>query len=172
LFTVILVGQVIVGNSVSFTTILKVQLEVPTGFVAVAVTVVVPTGKLVPGFWLYVIVEGGMPVVSVAAKVTVLLHRPGALLTVISAGQTIEGATPPTVTVKEHEAICPLKAVTVNVLVVRPMGKVEPLGRPAVCDVVAPGQLSVPVGVVYVATAPAGLVPVRLIFEGQVITGN
>jgi hypothetical protein len=53
-----------------------------------------------------------------------------------------------TVTVKEQDAVCPLAAVTVNVFVVVPRGKVEPLAKPAVRTVVAPWQLSVPTGAV------------------------
>ena len=48
LFTVILAGQVILGAWVSATVIVKVQLSDPQLFVAVAVTVVVPTGKIEP----------------------------------------------------------------------------------------------------------------------------
>ena len=38
-----------IGAVTSFTTISKVFTEVPTALVAVAVTVVVPTGKVDPG---------------------------------------------------------------------------------------------------------------------------
>lgn len=41
----------------------------------------------------------------------------------------------------------PLGSVTVNVFTVVPTGKSDPLGRPAVCTVVAP-QTSVPTGAV------------------------
>ena len=47
-FTAIFPGHVIVGASLSITVTLKVQDEVPIGFVAVAVTVVVPIGKRLP----------------------------------------------------------------------------------------------------------------------------
>jgi hypothetical protein len=53
-----------------------------------------------------------------------------------------------TVTVKLHVAVCPAASVTTKVFTVAPTGKVDPLGRPAVCAVVAPGQLSVPTGAV------------------------
>ena len=67
----------------------------------------------------------------------------------ISAGQEIVGLSVSfTVTVNEQEALFPLASVTSKVLVVVPTGKKEPLGSPAVCFVVAPGQLSVPTGVV------------------------
>jgi hypothetical protein len=64
-------------------------------------------------------------------------------------GQLIDGASVSfTVTVNEHEVLFPLASVTSKVLVVVPTGKVEPLGRPAFCAVVAPEQLSEPTGVV------------------------
>src|SRR5215471_16281760 len=59
-----------------------------------------------------------------------------------------------TVTLKLHEAVFPVPSVTVNAFVVVPNGNVEPLGNPAVCEVVAPGALSAPTGAVYVTTAP------------------
>src|SRR5438132_6812437 len=64
-------------------------------------------------------------------------------------GQLITGfSTSFTVTVNEQDVLFPLVSVTSKVFVVVPTGKVEPLGRPAVCAVVAPGQLSEPTGVV------------------------
>jgi hypothetical protein len=47
-FLTILTGQLIVGFSASTTVTVNVQLATPQLFVAVAVTVVVPTGKKVP----------------------------------------------------------------------------------------------------------------------------
>jgi hypothetical protein len=91
---------------------------------------------------------------------------------VIFAGQTICGATHDTVTVNEHCAVLPDASVTVCVTVVVPMGKVEPLAKPAILVVVAPGQLSVPTGAAYVTTAPAALVALTEIFAGQLITGT
>ena len=58
------------------------------------------------------------------------------------------------VMVKEHVAVFPEASVTLNVFVVTPTGKVEPLERPAVCVVVCPAQLSVPTGTVYVIIFP------------------
>jgi hypothetical protein len=47
--TVIFGGQIMIGGSVSFTRIANVQVEVfPDASVAVAVTVVIPTGKKLP----------------------------------------------------------------------------------------------------------------------------
>ena len=53
-----------------------------------------------------------------------------------------------TVTLKLHEAVLPDASVTLCVTVVVPIGNVDPLANPAVRVVVAPGQLSVPTGVV------------------------
>src|SRR4029453_11737547 len=78
-----------------------------------------------------------------------------------------------TVTLKLHCAVSPAPSVTLNVLTVVPTGKVEPLGRPAICIVVAPEQLSVPTGAVKLTTAPQ--VPASLLtvmFAGQLIDGG
>jgi hypothetical protein len=53
-----------------------------------------------------------------------------------------------TVTVKLHEDVFPDASVTAWVTVVVPIGKTEPLAKPAVRVVVAPVQLSVPTGAV------------------------
>ena len=54
------------GFSLSFTTTLNEQEAVPHSLVAVAVTVVVPTGKNVPELWEYVTVGTGVPVTTAA----------------------------------------------------------------------------------------------------------
>jgi hypothetical protein len=46
-------------------------------------------------------------------------------------------------TVKVHLLEFPAASVAVKVFVVIPTGKLEPLGNPAVCVKVTPGQLSV-----------------------------
>ena len=66
----------------------------------------------------------------------------------------------------------PLASVTTKVCDVVPIGKVAPLASPAVCDVLDPGQLSLPVGATNVTTAPQ--TPASLfteIFAGQVMVG-
>jgi hypothetical protein len=78
-----------------------------------------------------------------------------------------------TVTVKLQEAVKPAASVTTNVLVVVPTGKVAPDAKPVVWVVVAPEQLSVPTGVVYVTAASQ--VPGVLFTEmlaGQVMVGG
>lgn len=66
LLTVIFAGQVMVGACTSSTVTVKEQLAVPHELVAVAVTLVLPTGKKDPEAWLYVITGAGLPV-AVAA---------------------------------------------------------------------------------------------------------
>jgi hypothetical protein len=59
----------------------------------------------------------------------------------------------------------------VYVTVLVPIGNTEPLARPAVLVVVAPGQLSVPVGAVYVPTAPDGQVGSSVMLAGHEMIG-
>jgi len=76
-------------------------------------------------------------------------HKPEVLFTVILVGQVIVGGwLSPTVTVKLQVLVFPVASVTLKVFVVTPKGKVAPLANPEICVVVAPGQLSVPVGAV------------------------
>src|SRR6185312_16103810 len=58
------------------------------------------------------------------------------------------------VTVKLHDAVLPEASVTTNMFVVVPFGNVDPLASPVVCAVVAPGQVSAPIGALYVTIAP------------------
>ena len=66
-------------------------LLLPQASVAVLVTVVTPTGKLVPLAGLLDTVTPGQLSVALTLNVTLLLHPPGAALTVIFAGQVICG---------------------------------------------------------------------------------
>lgn len=67
--TVIFAGQVIVGGCVSFTLIVNVQVAVlPEPSVAVAVTVVVPTGKKLPDAGLLTTVTPGQLSLTVGAE--------------------------------------------------------------------------------------------------------
>jgi hypothetical protein len=72
------------------------------------------------------------------------------------------------VMVKVQFAVFPEASVAVQVTVVVPTGNVEPLGGEHAA--VAPGQLSVGVGVVYVTGA--GELPNMLILAGQVMLGG
>ena len=91
--TVMAEGQLIVGNSVSFTVIVKEQVACKLfASTAVAFTVVVPTGKKSPELALVVTV--GTPQLSVAVieKMTFAPHTPTPLLTLSEAGQVMDGA--------------------------------------------------------------------------------
>jgi hypothetical protein len=172
---VMVVGQVMVGTSVSLIVTSKVQeAEFPE---TVKVLNVVPTGKAAPLARPAVCVvvapvQLSVPVGSV--KVTTLVHWPGSLVPVMLAGQVIVGASvSEMVTVKLQEAEFPELSVTVKVLNVAPTGKAAPLARPPVCVVVALGQLSVPIGAVKVTWAvqrPGSLLVVML--PGQVMVGS
>jgi hypothetical protein len=71
----------------------KAHVEVlPCASVAVLVTVVVPTAKLVPLAGLLDTVTPGQLSVALTLNVTLLLDAPGAALTLIFAGQVICGS--------------------------------------------------------------------------------
>ena len=74
------------------TVTVKAHVEVfPYASVAVLVTVVTPTGKLVPLAGLLDTVTPGQLSVALTLNVTLLLDAPGAALTLIFAGQVICG---------------------------------------------------------------------------------
>ena len=136
-----------------------------------------PTGNVAPlprpPVWNDV-TPGQLSVATGVVYDTTAPHVPAVLFTVMFAGHAIVGfSLSLTVTVKLQLAVFPAPSVTRNVFVVVPAGNVAPLARPAVCVVVAPGQLSVPDGVVYATTAPH--VPAALfivMFAGHVIVGS
>jgi len=171
-------GQLIVGSSVSFTVTVKLQVAVlPLASVTLYVFVVTPIGKTEPlarPDVCTVLAPGQLSLPEGVVYVTVAPHTPASLLTVMFEGQLIVGSSVSlTVTVKLHVAVLPLASVTLNVLVVAPIGNTDPLARPDVCTVLALGQLSLPEGVVYVTVAPhtpASLLTVTL--EGQLIVGS
>ncbi len=84
-----------------------------------------------------------------AGYVTIAPHSPGGAVAEMFAGHVIDGAMlSVTVTVNEQSVEAPFPAVTRYVTVVVPTGKVEPLEKPAISDVVEPEQLSVPIGAI------------------------
>src|SRR5439155_392567 len=86
--TVTLAGQLMVGDWLSLTVTEKLQLELlPDASVAVHTTLVVPLGKLNPDVGTHTIEPPRQLSVNVARKLTLLLHWPGAVLTVIGPGQ-------------------------------------------------------------------------------------
>src|ERR1043166_7842908 len=121
-------AQLIVGFCWSRTVTLKVQLEVlPLASVAVQVTVLVPLAKLDPEAGTHRIEPPGQLSVSVARKLTLLAHCPGAVLTVIGPGQLIVGGwLSTTVTLKVQFEVLPLASVAVHTTLVVPIAKLVP----------------------------------------------
>ena len=77
------------------------------------------------------------------------MQLPKELLSTLLLGQVTEGICVSfTVTVKLQVFVLLLASVTLKVLVVIPTGNADPLAKPAVLTVIAPVQLSVPVGAV------------------------
>lgn len=138
---VMLAGQVIVGACVSLTVTVNEQLG-PA--VVVQVTVVVPFGKKEPEAGEQVIVPQ-LPEAVGAGYVTVAPHWFGSFDLVRFAGQVI-AVQLFTVTVKVHCAVFICASVAVQVTVVVPTAKHVPEAGEQLA--VAPGQLSVGVGVV------------------------
>jgi len=76
----------------SSTVTVKVHEDVlPCASVAVLVTVVVPTAKLLPLAGLLLTVTPGQLSAALTVKMTLLLQAPGAALTVRFSGQVISG---------------------------------------------------------------------------------
>ena len=114
--------------------------------VAVQATEVTPLAKLEPLGGTQATVTPGQLSEAVAVNVTLLAQEPGAVLTVRFAGQVMAGSwVSLTVTVKEQVALLLAVSVAVQVTVVTPLAKLEPLG--GVQATVTPGQLSVAVAV-------------------------
>ena len=102
---------------------------------------------------------------------TMAPHWPGVLPVVIFAGQLIVQATI-TLTWNVQLAVLLDVSVAVQVTVVEPIGKQKPEGGEQLA--VAPGQLSLGVGVAYVTVAQPepGLFSIALMLLGQVIEGG
>jgi hypothetical protein len=80
------------GGVTSVTVTLNVQvLVLPAASVALACTVVVPTGKLDPDAWSSSTGAAEQLSFAVTAKVTLAAHVPGTALTLMSPGQVITG---------------------------------------------------------------------------------
>src|SRR5207247_1254880 len=120
----------------------KAQVAVlPLASVAVLVTVVVPTTKLLPLAGLLLTVTPGQLPVALTVKFTTLLQSPSAAFTVKSLGHVMTGGSVLlTVTVKVQLEVLPCPSVAVLVTVVVPTAKLVPLA--GLLDTVTPGQLS------------------------------
>src|SRR5213083_1555054 len=123
----------------------KVQLELlPLASVAVQVTVLVPLAKLVPDAGTHRIEPPGQLSVNENAKLRLVAHSPGAVLTVIGPAQPGTGRSVSlTVTVKVQLELLPLASVAVQVTVLVPLAKLDP--EAGTHRLEPPGQLSVSV---------------------------
>lgn len=140
-------GQIIMGGSASSMVTLKVQAALlPLGSKARQVTVVVPTGKKLPGAGLQMVFTvPGQLFVAMAAKLKTAPHWPGSLFKVMLMGQVmVGGSLSSTITAKVQEDTLSEASVAVQVTVVVPRGKVDPGGGSQ--EKVTPGQLSVAMG--------------------------
>src|SRR5436190_1196885 len=155
-------GTVITGAVVStrFTVTLKLALPVfPCESVAVQVTCVVPTGKVLPDDGLQLAGSGpSLSSVAVAEKVTVAPPL-DSVSTEKSAGTDTTGGNVSlrlTVTVKDAEPVFPCESVALHVTVVVPTGKLLPDAGLHV-GVSGPSTVSFALAAPYVTAAPPGL---------------
>jgi hypothetical protein len=141
---------------VSFTVTVNVHIAVlPDVSVAVLVTVVTPFGNAEPDAGELTTVTPGQLSVAVTVNVVTAEHRFGSVDLVMFDGHVICGAWVSfTVTVNVHVDVLGgvAASLTEHVTVVTPLGNVEPDGG-LHAGVPTPGQLSVAVGSVKVATA-------------------
>ena len=129
---------------------------------AVTLTVVVPTGKVVPERGELEYVTPGQLSVAAGLKLTTAPQRPASLPTVMLAGTVRTGFSVSfTITWNVLVCILPCASVTVLVTSVVPTGKVDPETGVVVTEP-TPGQLSVAVGEVKLTIAPQR--PVSLLF--------
>src|SRR5438034_6315284 len=107
-------GQLTFGGSTSLTVTLKLQVAVlPTGSVAVQVTVVMSFGKADPDGGLQVTVAPEQTLLTVGSgKVTKAEHFPGSVAATMSAAQTTSSDGPPRTTAR---ALCSTQAPRPNV---------------------------------------------------------
>jgi hypothetical protein len=166
-------GQLICGASKSRTvTVWTAIAELPELSVTAHVTTVAPFGKT-GGASLTTVATPQLSEVSGVPKLTpVAEHWPGSVLTVTPAGAVMVGDSVSfTVTVKLHVAVLPAASVAMQLTVLAPFGKVEPVGGSHAT--VTPGALSVAVGAGYCTTAehcPKSLEATTV--AGQTITGG
>src|SRR5437867_1169195 len=165
-------GQLGTGRSVSLTVTVKVQLELlPLASVAVHTTFVVPLAKLAPDAGRHSTEPPGQLSVNENAKLTLLAHCPGAVLTVMLPGHAGTGrSVSVTVTVKVQFELLPLASVAVHTTFVVPLAKLEP--DAGTHRIEPPGQLSVneKAKLTLLAHCPGAVLTVML--PGQLGTGH
>src|SRR6266542_1201465 len=160
------------GGWLSNTVTVKVHwLRLPLLSCAVLVTVVVPTGKAkLLGGTLINSVTAQLSV-AITLNVTLLVHVPGAALTVILPGHETAGASVSlTVTVKVHWLRLPLLSRAVLVTIVVPTGKAKPLDGPLTTFATAQLSVAVTLKVTLLVQAPGAAFTV--IFPGHVMSGG
>jgi hypothetical protein len=170
-------GHVIVGLTLSITTMLVVQLAVlELESVATNVTVVVPTVKRLPlaGPPVCCTLEPHASFDVAFAKTATDPHTPASRLCVIFDGHVmVGGVTSCTVIEKVHDAVLPLVSRAVNDTLVTPTPNRLPDAGPLESMTVWTAQLSVAVAARNVACAPQYPASVvRLWLAGQVIFGG
>jgi len=158
----------ITGLTASCTITLKVHDDVlPTASVAVYVTIVVPTLKVLPGALVLVIVPPLQLSVKVGAVQFTTVWHDAPATTVMSEGQPeITGLIAScTITLKVHVDVLPAGSVAVYVTAFVPWLKVVPGAR--VLVIVPPLQLSVKVGGVQFTTAWQDALALTVMSERQ-----
>src|SRR4051812_37091224 len=162
-------GQIICGASISFTVIVNDEFETfPEASVAVAFTVVIPTGNAFPEFEEVETVAVQLSV-AVTLKFTTALHEFASVFTVILEGTLRTGSSLSfTVTLNEHVLIFPEASVAVTFTIVVPIANTDPEAAEVVT---VAEQLSVAVAL-KVTTAPhePGS-EFTVMSAGQLITG-
>src|SRR5207253_357818 len=171
-FTTRLVEQVITGDCTSFTVTVKLHVALlPLASVAVLVTVVVPTAKLLPLAGTLAMFVTAQLSVAVTTNVTLLEHVPANTFTTRLVEQVIVGGSVSvTVTVKLHVVLLPLVSVAVLVTVVVPTAKLLPLAGTLAMFVTAQLSVAVTTNVTLLEHVPANTFTTRLV--EQVITGD
>src|SRR3989449_7673065 len=121
-------GQLGTGRSVSLTVTVKVQLELlPDASVAVHTTLVAPLAKLEPDAGTHMIEPPRQLSVKLAVKLTLLVHCPGAALTVMLPGQLGTGRSVSVTVTVNVQLVVPQGLDAVQLTVVVPLGKLAPL---------------------------------------------
>jgi hypothetical protein len=181
LLTVIFAGhEVNTGAWLSATATLNEQVDVlPCTSVAINVMVVVPIGNVEPLGKPAVCamdIPGQLSLADGATQLTTAPQIPGVLFTEIFTGHEVNtgSSLSVTVTLKEHTLLLPLASVAVYEMVVVPIGKVDPLGNPAVCATTIPAQLSLAIGTGQNTVAPQipGALFTEIVEGHEVNTGN
>jgi hypothetical protein len=180
LFTITFEGQEeYTGAWASLTVTVNVQIVLlPAASVAVYVMVVTPTGKADPEANPPVWVKEVTPQLSVAdgaIQVPMAEHVPGSLFKTILAGHDVKNGAwlSVTITSNEHVDEFPAASVAVKVIIVIPTGNVEPDGKPDVCTIETPGQLSEADGAIHdtIALHKPGLL-LEIISNGQLVNNG